>query len=225
MVKCLFLFSLLFFTGCSLLGVKKNSNSTTAIKTIPYSDKEKQAHQKILTALADNVENFDKNFYDNLNYEAISSLDETLLHAASFANNNILIFDEIVARTTNIDRVSIFSKTPLTLAIENNDVYKAKVLLDKGANVNHLEFLSNPLFFIPLKNKNSEMFKLLLKYNFNPTQIGFMDKTWKEISTSNEIKSLLIEYERSYSTKLKEEQLKSQVIKKKRTLVEIINAN
>lgn len=211
--------------GCSLFS-KKDTESHSRPVVIKYSNFEAEAHQKILNLNMKNAEPFSPSIYNQLNYEAVSFIEETLLHAATaLDNNNDKIFDEILFRTHNIDRPSVFSKTPLTIAVENNDLYKTKKLLDKGANVDHLEFLSNPIFFITLKTKNKEMLKLLISYNFNPTQMGFMDRYWKDISTSTEIALLMKEYDQKYFLKMQQELLKSKTIKSRSLIDKIINAN
>jgi len=211
-------------SGCAFFSKKKESLKAPTI--VRYTDNEYIAYDKIINSFLNKIDNFDQDFYNHLNYESLSSTNESLLHAACLSvNENYKIFDEVLSRTKNIDQVSVYSKTPLTFAIERNDLYKTKSLLSKGANVDHLEFLSNPIFFIPIKNKNIDMLRLLISFNFNPTQMGFMNRYWKDIPTSVEISSLMKEYDQKFILKMQEELAKPKVIKSRNLIDKIINAN
>lgn len=134
---------------------------------------------------------------NKVNFNSISKDHElTYLHIATIYCSNDL-FSQILLKTKETDLASVFSKTPLTLALEQNDIFKSEQLLKQGANPNHLEFIGNPIFFIPLKNKNKLLLNLLFTYRVNTFQLGFMESSWREVFKNHEFQSLIDKYERN----------------------------
>lgn len=173
----------IFFIGLSSCSTKTAQPPAKAISIIYFSENEEKVYNEFRV---NKLSNFpDKSL--QLNYEAISEgFDNTLLHGAINVTDNS-VFDYILANTKLIDRPNSFDKTPLSLAVENNDLYKAKKLLERGANVNHKEFLGSPIFFLALKNENLSMLNLLMSYKFNPNVSGFMDKRYLDFKFANQI--------------------------------------
>lgn len=63
---------------------------------------------------------------------------------------------------------SIIPAPPLIYAIRQNDKEIAKMLLEKGADINGINYFRKPLF-IAIENKNFDIFELLLDYNADIT--------------------------------------------------------
>lgn len=198
--------------GCQTFSSKNNKNFISNVK---FSNSEEIAFNTILSA-TDEVE-LSTNFYNLLNYEAISSIEESLLHAATRSKSDN-VFKEVLKRTNSVDRVSVYLKTPLTLAVEQNNYERAESLLMKGANSSHQEFLGNPIFFIIIKNQNIKMLNLFMTYNFDPELLGFMNKSWRDLNTSLEIRNILNKYSISYV-------IKKPKVEKQSLIDKIINAN
>lgn len=109
---------------------------------------------------------------------------ETYTHAAVYSGVKFLAL--VIEKGALVDSPTNFLETPLSVSVKNGFLEEASFLLSKGANVNQKEMLGSPLFFLALENKNLPMLKLLMKYNFNPLEKGFMDKTWEEFKFAQE---------------------------------------
>lgn len=190
MIKYFFL--LLLILGCSSQPLKKLED-----KVVLFNEEE----QKAYSLLTQNKPNAFKEIINSLNFNHVGESEETFLHGA-ISISDIELFKDIIKRhgIHKIDKMNIFSKSALTLSIENNDVTKAEILLKSGANVNQRGFLEEPIFFIPLKNKNLRMLNLLMSYNFDPNVKGFMEKLWGDFHFAEKE---MLDYQNRYNKKYK----------------------
>lgn len=116
--------------------------------------------------------------------KAVNGFEEGFLHAAVYSDLDI--FKEVSATLININQKSVFDLSPLQIAVERQDYDKVSHLLVLGADVNHIGFLGEPLFFIPLKKKDLKMLQILMNYNFDPEVLGFMNKTWQNFNFASD---------------------------------------
>lgn len=112
------------------------------------------------------------------------SFQETYTHVAIHSGINFISL--VIEKGALVDSPTTFLETPLSLAVKNGLLEEANFLLSKGANVDQKEMLGSPLFFTALEKKDLPMLKLLMKYNFNPLEKGFMNKTWEEFKFAQE---------------------------------------
>jgi ankyrin repeat protein len=166
-------------------------------KEIYFSDTEDTAYNLLLR---NDTKKFEQ-IISSLDFNHVNYIGESFIHG-SVSISNINLFKEIINKNglKNIDRENIFNKSALAYAIDSNDLVKAEILLKLGAKVNQKEFLDNPLFFIPLRNKQIDMLKLLMEYNFDPNITGFMDKTWINFKFAEKE---MIDYQNHYNKKNK----------------------
>lgn len=215
-MRILFCFILLLFLiSCQTSSFKKD----TEVFKINFLNKDANY---LLNSIKDkkcsNIVDVDF-FLTNYNVNDISGFDENLLHIASeYCPDNL--FETILSQTININQPTVFSKTPLAIALDIKSINKAEKLLKRGADVNTLEFLSNPLFFIPIKQNNIKTLELLIEYNFDPYLLGFMNQSWKDLNPSIEIKKIMENYQVIYNQKIL---LKNK--EKRNFLKNIINAD
>lgn len=119
-----------------------------------------------LTKLLDQPNNYDINsLYKNY---------LTLLNIAASTNNCELI-DWLLAHGANINqRMNSWSQgnaTPLLNALAKNSVEAAKLLIERGADIN-LTTRKDSALSLAVKNDNIELVKLLIKENANLTHIN-----------------------------------------------------
>lgn len=168
-MKIITLSFFILLSSCSLFKKKE----TPKIETVFYF---REVEESAFKALKEN----DKELFLKLKLQVeahrINGSEENLLHAS--IESDLDLFKEVISLSPKIDQISVFSMTPLALAVAKGDYEKAKILLDLKAQVDHLSFLQDPIFFLALKNKDQKMLKLLMNYNFNPDLIGFMDRNW-----------------------------------------------
>ena len=95
-------------------------------------------------------------------------LSQTALHvAASLGNSKIIQLLLESGAEINIDKVSMQSKTPLLIAVENNQVLAVKVLLESGANVNIPDKENKIPLYVAVQINSLEIVNLLLEQKAN----------------------------------------------------------
>lgn len=140
--------------------------------------------------------------------KAESSLNQTFTHCAASSDYLKQVLDKGAA----LDKPDHFENTPLILAVKSNHYKNVELLLSKGSNVNHIDGVLNPPYIYALKNRDKEMLKILMKYNFNPNVKGLMDYDWQYFNF--EIENLTV-YVKKYNS---ENKTKEEIKTKKKNL-------
>lgn len=118
---------------------------------------------------------------------------ETFTYAAVSKAANL---EKIIKAGGPIDLENDFKMSPLHGAVARGKIESAELLIKAGANINHQDALGNPIFFEALDDKNLEMLQFLMKHNFNPNIVGFMEKRWPDFEFAENTMS---EYVKRYN--------------------------
>lgn len=122
------------------------------------------------------LSDFDKRarYDDKLAQNALfhSAINEALKSSMRDSLNNFAVLQELLiyfqGNPTLVNIIDDYGNTPLLLAVQNNNLNTAQILLNLGANPNVKNRASyTPLYFAVYK-RNSDMARLLLKYGANP---------------------------------------------------------
>ncbi|XP_043483795.1 uncharacterized protein LOC122511931 [Leptopilina heterotoma] len=101
--------------------------------------------------------------------KTVNNYGETLLHIAA-SNGCGKIVEEILKKSCfEIDHKNVFGWTPLTQAIRNGKIDCVKILIDNGANVNHVTYLGMSAIGLATAI-GSEMFEII--YKASPSALG-----------------------------------------------------
>lgn len=183
------LFSFLLLTSCSSFQKKEDPNA------IP--PEEKCEHPKMTNEIFHLF--FEDDFskieaYINKNNVSMDSRGvfcKTFTHEA-IRDPKLLNF--FLNKGSPLDEINEFKETPLSEAVDSNNLEAAEILLKKGARVNLVHSFDNSLIFKAVKLGHEDMLDLLIQYQACPLGVGFMNVTLEEASKTDSIKSKVLDY-------------------------------
>jgi uncharacterized protein len=145
----------------------------------------------LIVAIEDSENEKAKALINELGIEANLDGGTALNYAALYGNKEI--FDYLINANANVDALFEGDYSSLMAAADRGDEYIAKVLLNKGANINLIDRHGNSaLKYAGTKNKDKlDFIKLFLEHGGNPWQKNFHGNSLMDVAKRRDSQELI----------------------------------
>ena len=103
------------------------------------------------------------------------------------AKNNKEVFDLLISKGVDVNKLSINNLSPLDIAVSSNNKYFVTTLISLGANINHVNNFKSNCLTHACYNRKNEIIKILIQAGakFNNNEKFFSNFLLKEIQDNN----------------------------------------